>query len=272
MSEIYLLGDIGRTKTRLAASRDGQTVMLPLIEQTPADFNSGLTLIEKLIGELPAERPAAVRGLCLGISRKVWPGAPLKSELEKRLKCPVLVENDAALAGLGEAHYGAGRGFEIIVYITVSTGVGGVKIEHGRIDENALGFEPGQQVIMIDGEPKTLEGLVSGGSVEGRFGKPPREITDEQIWQELSRHLALGLANSLLHWSPDCLVLGGSMFNPPGFKVTVMADLLRERLTIFPTLPAVRRAVLGEASGLYGALTYLKCSPGFKNLSTDFNF
>ncbi len=261
MSEIYLLGDIGRTKTRLAASRDGQTVTVPLIEPTPADFNLGLTLIEKLIGELRGERIETVRGFCLGISRKVWPASPaasLKSELEKRLKCPVWLENDAALAGLGEALAGAGRGSPLVAYVTVSTGVGGVKIEHGRIAENALGFEPGQQVIMINSEPKTLEDLVSGGSIERRFGRPASEITDEQIWQDLSKYLAIGLANSLLHWSPDCLVLGGSMFKTPGFKIAVIESLLGEQLIIFPRLPIVKRAALGETSGLHGALIYLR--------------
>lgn len=258
MSEIYLLGDIGRTKTRFAISSDGQTLSELVIKPTPASFDQGLILIEDLINQLVGERRA---GLCLGVSRKVWPSRPLKSELEKRLSCPVLIENDAALAGLGEAHYGAGRGAGIVVYITVSTGVGGVRIENGQIDGNTQGFEPGQQFILLESGPKTLESLVSGGSVESRFGKPPREITDPLVWQELSQYLALGLANSLLHWSPDCLVLGGSMFNPPGFELPLIENLIRERLTIFPTLPVLRRAVLGEASGLYGALFYLQHSP-----------
>lgn len=264
MPEIYLLGDIGRTKTRFAASRDGQTLSEPVIKPTPVSFNQGLILIEDLISQLAgAERRA---GLCVGVSRKVWPGRPLKSELEKRLNCPVLVENDAALGGLGEARYGAGRDSGIVVYITVSTGVGGVKIENGQIDANAQGFEPGQQFILFEGGPKTLESLVSGASVESRFGKSPREITDESVWQELSQYLAFGLVNSLLHWSPDCLVLGGSMFKSPGFQVETLEKLLGEHLTIFPTLPVVRRAVLGEASGLYGALAYLQSDPKFEKL------
>ncbi|MBI2097450.1 MAG: ROK family protein [Candidatus Vogelbacteria bacterium] len=251
---MYLLGDIGRTKMRLAVSPDGETLGEPIIKPTPVNYVEGLQLIEELIDQSGAvER----RGLCLGVSRQVWPGQPLKSELEQRLDCPVLVENDAALAGLGEAHYGAGRGCRIVTYVTVSTGVGGVKIEAGRIDENILGFEPGQQLIMINGEPKTLEDLVSGGSVERRFGRPPRQITDEQIWHDLSQYLAIGLANTLLHWSPDCLVLGGSMFKTPGFKIEVIASLIGDHLTIFSRLPIIKSAALGETNGLHGALVYL---------------
>ncbi|MBI2100709.1 MAG: ROK family protein [Candidatus Vogelbacteria bacterium] len=240
---------------RLAVSHDGETLDEPIIKPTPVDYVEGLQLIKELVAKSAA---AERRGLCLGVSRKVWPGQPFKSELEKMLGCPALIENDAALAGLGEAHYGAGRGSHLVAYVTVSTGVGGVKIEGGRIDENMFGFEPGQQLIMINGEPKTLEDLVSGGSVEGRFGRPPREITDEKIWQDLGEYLAIGLANTLLHWSPDCLVLGGSMFQTPGFKIEVIASLLGKHLSIFSRLPAVKRAALGELSGLYGALVCLR--------------
>lgn len=259
MNTMHFLGDIGRTNMRFAASRGGETIGEPMIRPTPADFNVGLALIEKLIGELRGDGMETVQGLCLGVSRKVWLGAPLKSELEKNLDCPVLIENDAALVGLGEAHYGAGRGSNLLAYVTVSTGVGGVKIEDGRIDGNALGFEPGQQIIIVDGQTVgRLEDYVSGAAVTARFGRPAREITDEQIWQDLSRYLAIGLTNSLLHWSPDCLVLGGSMFKAPGFKVEVIDQLIHQYLTIFPSRPAIKRAALGDLGGLWGALVCLK--------------
>jgi glucokinase len=97
-----------------------------------------------------------------------WAQESVTDPLHKHFKVPVYLENDTALAGLGEAHFGAGQGIDIMVYHTISTGVGGVKIEHGEIDEASTGFEPGHQVLDIDrtilGDDisPTLENLVSG--------------------------------------------------------------------------------------------------------------
>jgi len=270
---MFFLSDIGRTKTRLAVSLDGETVGAPLIRPTPADFKQGLNLLKELIDQLLAQPvvnegkiEAKREGLCLGISRKVWPDAPLKPELEETFGGPVYLVNDAALAGLGEAHYGAGRNQPLVAYLTISTGVGGALIVNGRIAANALGFEPGQQLIILGGRPRSLEDLVSGLAVEMQFGQAPREITDEKIWQDLSQYLAVGLTNTLLHWSPDCLILGGSMFKSPGFQVAALEKLISRHLTIFTKLPLIRPAALGESSGLYGALVYLREPPAANNL------
>src|SRR3989344_1065865 len=228
---MFFLSDIGRTKTRLAVSLDGETVGAPLIRPTPADFKQGLDLLKELIDQLTqtvvneGKIEAKREGLCLGISRKVWPDAPLKPELEETFGGPVYLVNDTA-----------------------------------------LGFEPGQQLIMLDGQPRSLEDLVSGLAMETRFGRAPREITDEKIWQDLSQYLAVGLTNTLLHWSPDCLILGGSMFKSPGFQVAALEKLISRHLTIFTKLPLIRPAALGESSGLYGALVYLREQSAINNL------
>jgi predicted NBD/HSP70 family sugar kinase len=253
---MWLLLDIGRTKFRMARSLDGETfVGEPEIILTPATVKEG---VKKIIDAVRQSEPP-IKAVMIGASRKVWNGASIIELIKKELTMPVYLENDAALAGLGEATVGAGRGFKIVVYVTVSTGVGGAKIEDGQIDENTMGFEPGQQIITIDGEKiGRLEDYVSGLAVAKRFGRPPRELTDEKIWQDLSCYLAVGLTNTILHWSPDCLVLGGSMFHQPGFKVPILEPLIRQDLTIFPKLPVIKEAILGETSALHGGLTYLR--------------
>ena len=60
----------------------------------------------------------------------------------------------------------------------------------------------------------------------------------------------------------DGPVLGGSMFKKPGFSIETLEKIIAKNLTIFPRLPIIKLAELGEASGLYGALVYLrKISP-----------
>ena len=146
------------------------------------------------------------------MSRSVWDGIiKIKSDLVENFKeTEIIIENDASMAGVGEAQFGAGRGFEIVAYITVSTGVGGAKIVNGKIDEHAVGFEPGKQIMDVN-SGKTLEDMISGKALQEKFGKHPKEIKDQGVWDNHAWLLAIGLNNIIMEWSPNCVVLGGSM-------------------------------------------------------------
>ncbi|HYA32141.1 MAG TPA: ROK family protein, partial [Thermodesulfovibrionales bacterium] len=193
-----------------------------------------------------------------------WIGKPLKEELQRILGAPVYLENDAAMAGLGEAAYGEGKGKRIVVYVTVSTGVGGARIVDGEIDTSAMGFEPGHQIIDGGGTlcpecksvPGYLERCVSGSAIERRYGKKADEIDDPKVWDEAARFLAYGLNNSIVHWSPEVVILGGSVMQkiPLGRVREYLTDILK----IFPEPPLIRKAVLGDFVGLYGALQFLR--------------
>ena len=254
---------------RLAISKDGKSVGEAKIVPTPQDFKEGMRLFEEVAKELLGDaKPKAIAGGVAGpldnektmlvnsphISS--WVKKPLKEELEKRFGIPVFLEKDEVVAGMGEAVQGAGKGNPIVVYMTVSTGVGGTRIIDGSVDRSSMGFEPGHQII---DQGKSLEQLVSGSGVTARYGKNPREIADEMIWNDLARLLAIGLNNTIVHWSPDIVVLGGSMIlGTPAIPLDEVKKHLRDILHIFPELPPLEKAVLGDTAGLYGALTLLK--------------
>ena len=183
----------------------------------------------------------------------LWSNQPLKKTLEKALSAPVILENDAALAGLGEAIYGAGKNYNIIAYLTISTGVGGVKIENKKIDENSLGFEPGFQIMNNDG--LTLEDLVSGFGLEKRFGKKGEDIIDPMVWDEVAKNLAVGIYNTILYWSPNVVILGGSVIK--SLDLEKIKNYLQEANEILPELPEIKKAELGDSSALWGALAYI---------------
>ena len=153
--------------------------------------------------------------------------------------------------GLGEARYGAGKSYEIVAYLTISTGVGGAKISGGAIDESAIGFELGAEII--DGT-HTLEELISGAAVERKYGMHPRDISDAKVWSELAHYLAIGLNNCIVHWSPDCVIVGGSMMNEIGIHLPAVETELKKILTVYGSVPPLLHASLGDLGGLYGAL------------------
>lgn len=251
---MYLLFDIGATKMRLAISHDGRTFEAPKVIASSADETQILADLSQTARELLGdEMPEAI---CGGITRK---HESLKQEISKLFTCSSYIENDTAMVGLGEALAGAGRGASIMAYVTVSTGVGGVKIVNGRIDENSTGFEPGYQIISVNGENRTLEELISGHSLAQRMGQSPREIADLTVWEDLARYLAIGLNNLIVDWSPELVVLGGSMITgTPAIDLARTEQYLREILTVFPSLPPLKRAELGDFGGLHGALHFLR--------------
>lgn len=103
-----------------------------------------------------------------------WNGFPLRDTLKEKYQKPVFVENDANAAALGEYMFGAGQGSQDMVYITVSTGIGGGVVVNGRLLEGANGSagEIGHMIIDWHGSERCscgnigcLEALASGTAI-----------------------------------------------------------------------------------------------------------
>lgn len=265
---MYFACDIGGTKMRIAKSEDCLKFDTPVIEATPKRPENGITLLIETIlrmsegqqidavavglaGVLNEEHSFLIRSPHLGD----WERIPLKEKLEKALSTKIHIENDTDIVGLGEAVSGAGRGYEIVVYITVSTGIGGVKIVKGNFEKNRFGFEPGFQILNNE-TGENWEDLCSGDSVSKKFNKHPKDVAKTKSWEEVENNVAIGLHNSILHWSPDVVVLGGSMSRD--FDADVIKTKISEIMKIHPALPEIKIAELGSIGGVYGGFAFLK--------------
>lgn len=276
---MYILFDIGGTKTRIAASDDLRTYSPAIKFETSLNFEEGIRAMIKAIDELRnGKKVTALAGGIRGplnheksgiISEKKlvdWVGRNITKTLGDHYGAPAYLENDTAIVGLGEAVFGAGKGHDIVAYHTVSTGVGGARFVHGMLDITSVGFEPGHQLLDIDRSilghsiPHTLENLVSGTALEKRRGVKPYEIPqDDPVWDELAKWLAHGLKNTITYWSPDVIVLGGSMV--VGDPRIFLADIIRhteETLDGLVPCPKIVDAALRDEGGLYGAMALIE--------------
>lgn len=240
---------LGEVK-KISTPQDPQEAIAELVRFAKA--SAGSETIEAAVGGI---RGGVVEGVYQ--RDKVltkWQGVHLVDEISKALGVQAYIVHDTALVGLGEAHYGAGRGSKICAYITVSTGVGGDRIIDGRIDRTTYNPEIGRQIV----EGAELEDLVSGTAVQKKFGVHPKDLDSLEQREKLADILALGLYNTCLHWTPDTIVLGGSMIvgkNP--IPLERVQKSLAERLTMYPTVPEIRMAELGDNGGLHGGRAYV---------------
>lgn len=277
----YVLFDIGGTKLRVAVSHDGEKIAEVESFKTPANPHKAVAELAQRIKRLAPDGDYKIAGGVRGFLNEDhtgiehdgiltdWVGVSIVDELSALLDgASILLENDNAMAGLGEAVHGAGKGVDIVVYHTVSTGVGGTRIESGEIDRASVGFEPGHQILDVDrtilGEDvtPTLENLVSGSALERRMNAKPYEIDQSDvIWDELAGYLGQGLRNSILYWSPDIIILGGSMMiGDPRISIDSVRKATVDALEGIQDSPFITLAALGDEAGLYGALALLRKS------------
>lgn len=267
-----LVFDIGGTNLRIALT-DGKKIGKPILVPAPRSFAgvtetlarsgkimAGNNKINAVAGGLAGPLDTNKSSLARSTHLKYLVGKPMKQTLERVFDAHIVLENDNALAGIGEATHGAGKGYSIMAYIGIGTGIGGCRIIDGKLDRNAQGFEPGHHFINYDvqrhkhqsAHPGDWESLVSGTGMEVRFGRRAETIRDKIIWDEMAYLTALGLINVAMFWSPDIIVVGGSMMKSiPLARIRYYAD---KHQKIFPQMPPIVRATLGDFGGLYGAM------------------
>jgi predicted NBD/HSP70 family sugar kinase len=86
---------------------------------------------------------------------------------------------------------------------------------------------------------------------------PAKDITDVVVWNSVADDFALGLVSTVVHWSPNILVIGGGI----GCSEKLPFERLVSRVAVLQTAfttPEIKRAALGDEAGLYGALAHLK--------------
>lgn len=275
---MYISIDLGGTYTRIAASKDLATISDHIKVETKQDLELERDIITSSIEKLYSGEE--IKGICIGV-----PGLIDKKEgvFEKIPNVPaldglkfeefvgdivpsekLLIENDASLAGLGEAVCGAGKDYDVVAYLTLSTGVGGARIAGKKIDPFQKHSEPGHMVIEEDGllcehcrQHGCLSAYTDGKSFERIHGISPSLCEDQDIWDSYADKLSLGLINIIADWGPEIVVLGGSISNKfePFFKKPLMEELKKQD---FFEIPPIVKSELGDNSGIYGGFEVLK--------------
>ena len=192
-----------------------------------------------------------------------WSDYPLVDELQARLGIPCVMDNDANVGALGEAYHGAGRGYDPLFYMTISTGIGGGIVIGGEVYRGAdsMAGEIGHTTVRPDGPQclcgayGCLERMCSGLWLERDYRRPAEVLfEDPEFVRRYVVDLARGIKNCIMLLNPARVVIGGGiskagerLFEPLrrelGIQITSWA---RARVDVVP-------AALGDDSVLWGA-------------------
>lgn len=271
----YVGVDIGGQSTRVGTFDERgrlQVISFP----TEKDFRTECELIAAAARQLC---PKEIKRLAVGSPgpldwRKRYlydtPNLPWKdvsfARLEKLVECEVLLDNDANVAGLGEATLGAGRGKRFIAGFTLGTGIGHFQVKDGRIYHGALDVEAGHQILDPEG-PKCgcgqrgcLEAFASAVAIQKRYGVPPHELNDPKAWKEIAFRLAQGLVNAAVFVCPDALILTGGMLARGDMLFKPLFRFYNQMIKIYPEKhrPPILLAKLGDKAGVVGAIVLAK--------------
>lgn len=232
------------------------------------------------------------RGVILNaLNNPGWIDVPIVARIEEALGRPAYLDNDANAAAMGEHRFGAGRGVRNLVYLTVSTGVGGGVILDDRLisGENGNAAELGHISVKVDGRPchcgaiGCIETYCSGTAIADRTREQlaatddpsrlrdlaPMAITAEvvsaaardgdplagAIWDETMTLLGAGITSIIHAFNPRLVILGGGVTRSGEQLFEPVRRTVAERA--MPWLRQVVRiepAALGEMTGILGAV------------------
>ncbi len=176
-------------------------------------------------GPLGLKKGSEDFGRVLVTPKPGWKGTDVLDCFSSALGVPCLLDTDVNAAALGEYRYGAARGTDVSVYVTVGTGVGGGVVASGRPLHGGMHPEWGHIPLRIhpsDPMPEgvcpfhrgCLEGLASGPSVEKRWGVSAAELPEDHIaWEIESDYLAQMCVHALMLFSAERIVIGGGVMH-----------------------------------------------------------
>lgn len=297
--------DLGGTQVRAALINEQGTILARVEDRTDAMagpqrvLSQMRQLADRLFSNIDPSRVVAVgistpgpTDTAAGVASDIptlsgFAGFPLKAEAQKLFPFPVSLENDGIAAAIGEWQFGAGRGLANLVYVTVSTGIGGGIISDSRVVRGRKGMAGhiGHMSVMPNGAPcpcgnnGCFEAYGSGTAFrlraqaramdcsETTLGRDGAVFEGKSVFaaarngdrlancliDEEAEILGRGFTSLIHIFSPDVVVMGGGLSHEfDRLQPGIQDYISRWAMPAFKDVE-LRRAALGQNSGLIGA-------------------
>lgn len=300
----YIAVDIGGTHIRSAAFEEDNPE--PLSHQRVRSYAREPGIFDRLVATIKDVWPEDKGVTAIGIAAPGpldpragvilttpnipgWNNFPLAEKLSQEFSVPVYLNNDANLAALGEWKFGAGRGHQDVLYLTVSTGIGGGVIIRNRLLQgyHGLAAELGHVTLLAGGPmcscgfPGHLEALASGPAIvryvqeqlqagvesvlAEQAGFNARDVAEAagkgdrlaaEAYARAGEYLGIGIASFLHIFDPSIVILGGGVSRSGRLLFDPVEASLKKHVLNPGYLKGlvVTPAALGDDAGLLGSL------------------
>ncbi len=270
---------VGRTdgslvaETRIATGQPADTLAAVIDFFAAAEREHGFIKAFGIgsFGPLHLDRGSPKWGFLAETPKPGWADIDMVGPFQRRFGKPVAFDTDVNRAALGELTWGAARGCGTSVYITVGTGVGGGAVVNGRPVHGLSHPEMGHIKVPrhnFDGgfpgvcpfHGDCVEGLISGPSIQARFGRKFSELEPGHPFRGvLASYVGQLCAQIVLMLSPQRIVLGGGVMED-GSLYGAVSQSLQEAIGGYIRQPEIESGALvvppglGQRSGIMGAL------------------
>ncbi|PGY11902.1 fructokinase [Bacillus sp. OV166] len=219
-------------------------------------------------GPIDVNRESATYGYITSTPKTPWKDYPFVQALKDAFSVPIGFNTDVNAAALGEATFGAAKGLDSCLYITVGTGIGAGAIVQGKLLQGLSHPEMGH--ILVRRHPNDefqgkcpyhhdcLEGLAAGPAIEERWGAKGDQLVDRmEVWDLEGYYIAQALMQYVLILSPKKIILGGGVMNQKQVFTSVY-KYLKEFINEYVALPDLTEYIvgpgLGDNAGITGSL------------------
>ncbi len=258
--------DTGGTKTLIAgfnaAGKLVHQVKFPTPPTTSAYIQTLTNELETHFGHESVDAivialPGIIKdGIALWCNNLKWKNFDVTAGLQGVLKnAPILVENDANLAGLAETRQ-MHEIPEFSLYVTISTGIGSGVITDGKINHALQSSEIGRALIEYDGSVREWETFASGKAIHTIYGKYASEITSKRTWHQIADRISRGFLAAIPILQPDVIIIGGSIGTYFDSYQKDLKGLLKEHLPDHIPMPKFVQAKHPEQAVIYGCYYY----------------
>jgi fructokinase len=219
-------------------------------------------------GPIDVNHDSPTYGYITSTPKPGWKDYPFVQALKDAFDVPVGFNTDVNAAALGEASFGAAKGLDSCLYITVGTGIGAGAIVQGKLLQGLSHPEMGH--ILVRRHPHDtyqgkcpyhkdcLEGLASGPAIEERWGAKGFDLVERtEVWDLEGYYLAQAIMQYVLILSPKKIILGGGVSHQEQVFASIN-KYLPELINGYVSLPELSQYIvmpgLGDDAGITGAL------------------
>ncbi|RME48418.1 MAG: ROK family protein [Chloroflexi bacterium] len=258
------------TRIRTTAPEETIAQVIDFFQTQPCDLTAvGIASF----GPLDPDPASPTFGFITTTPKPGWAHTDLAGAIRRALGVPVGFDTDVNGAALGESRWGAARGLDTFIYLTIGTGIGGGGMVGGSLIHGLIHPEMGHIRLPRDQKADPfpgicpfhgdcLEGLASGPALEARWGQPAEMLPpDHPGWSLEAHYLSLALVNFICTLSPQRIILGGGVMKQPQLWPMIWTNvpaLLNDYVQASEILESIEDYIvppmLGDRAGVLGAI------------------